>query len=143
MQLPSPSTAVSLRTITFRLAIRRTAIDKATVIATGRPSGIAATTKATAIKKTSIDPTIWEHYGDIALKVKKFKELEANMQKNKNPDLPSNFKEYQNNYVILFDTFEKEKDLIFNEMLLINSIGTVYERDINGPLVNKIINARI
>ena len=51
VQLPSPSTAGSLRTITFFLAIRLVPIDKATVKATGRPSGMAETPTATIKKK--------------------------------------------------------------------------------------------
>ena len=48
-----------------------------------------------AIKKTSIDPTIWEHYGDIALKVKKFKEAEEGYKNAllKGPEHPERIKE--------------------------------------------------
>jgi hypothetical protein len=58
-QLPRLSTAVSLRTITLRLAMREVAIDSATVRATGRPSGIADTASATARKKTSSQGMPW------------------------------------------------------------------------------------
>jgi hypothetical protein len=54
VQLPKPSTAVSLRTITPRRAMRVVAIARATVIATGRPSGIAETASAITNRNTSL-----------------------------------------------------------------------------------------
>ena len=48
VQLPSPSTAGSRRTITPRLAILATAIASTIVIETGNPSGIVETTSAVA-----------------------------------------------------------------------------------------------
>ena len=53
VQLPSPSTAVSRRTMTFRRAIRVVATASATVMATGNPSGIADTANAITMKKVS------------------------------------------------------------------------------------------
>lgn len=55
VQLPSPSTAASRRTITARRAIRAVATASATVIATGSPSGVAETASATA--KRNISPS--------------------------------------------------------------------------------------
>lgn len=51
VQLPRLSTAVSLRTITLRFDIRLVAMERATVKATGNPSGIAETARATTKKK--------------------------------------------------------------------------------------------
>jgi len=45
---PRVSTEGSLRTITLRCAIRRVPRDKHRVMTAGRPSGIAATPRATA-----------------------------------------------------------------------------------------------
>ncbi len=53
VQEPSASTATSRRTITLRRAIRRMPMASATVSATGRPSGMADTARATASKKIS------------------------------------------------------------------------------------------
>ena len=50
---PSDSIATSRRTTTCRRAIRRTATARATVSATGSPSGIAETASATATRSTS------------------------------------------------------------------------------------------
>ena len=54
VQEPSASTARSRRTITFRLDILRMPIARATVSATGRPSGMTETASATASKNTSV-----------------------------------------------------------------------------------------
>ncbi len=54
VQLPRLSTAARRRTITFRFPIRDVAMESATVIATGSPSGMAETARATARKKTSV-----------------------------------------------------------------------------------------
>ncbi len=53
VQLPNPSTAASFLTITFFLAILEVEIERATVMATGRPSGIAETARATERKNMS------------------------------------------------------------------------------------------
>ncbi len=56
---PSASTVTSFRAITFRFAIRLMAIESAIVIATGKPSGIAATAKAAITIMTWIQPIPW------------------------------------------------------------------------------------
>ena len=53
VQLPRLSTAAIRRTITFRSAIRAAAIERTTVSATGMPSGMAETARATIERKTS------------------------------------------------------------------------------------------
>ena len=50
---PKPSIEASFLTMTCFLLIAALATDRTTVIATGRPSGIAETAKATATKKIS------------------------------------------------------------------------------------------
>ncbi len=53
VQDPSASTATSLRAMTLRRAIRRAPMERATVSATGRPSGMADTESATTRRSTS------------------------------------------------------------------------------------------
>jgi len=52
---------------------------------------------------------------------------------------PWNWKEYQDGYVIILETFQDPKQLLKFEMTLINNIGTIFDR--TGPLANKIKNA--
>jgi hypothetical protein len=75
-------------------------------------------------------------------KVTKFKEISDNMATaaaKKLNDKPWNFKEFQNNYVVILKTFEDPKALLRFEMDLINKLGTVQDR--SGTLTNKIKNA--
>lgn len=53
VQEPSDSTAGILRTMTWPAAILRTPIARATEMATGSPSGIALTARATDVMKSS------------------------------------------------------------------------------------------
>jgi len=71
------------------------------------------------------------------IKKEKFKEIEDLMKKNL-PGKPKNWNDYKQNYVLIYKTFPNEKELLYNEMLLINSIGTLYTPNKKGPLVNKI-----
>jgi len=75
------------------------------------------------------------------IKRKKFEEIETKMKSNKYPDKPKNWTEYKNNYIIILNTFNSEKELQDAEIILINKIGTIYQQ--NGPLVNKITNYEI
>jgi hypothetical protein len=52
---------------------------------------------------------------------------------------PWNWKEYQEGYVIVLETFENPKQLLKFEMELINKIGTQFDK--TGTLANKIKNA--
>jgi hypothetical protein len=52
---------------------------------------------------------------------------------------PWNWKEYQDGYVIILETFNDPKQLLKYEMELIQGIGTIVKH--TGPLTNKIINA--
>jgi len=52
---------------------------------------------------------------------------------------PWNWKEYQEGYVIVLETFPDPKQLLKFEMEIINSIGTQFDK--TGPLANKIKNA--
>ena len=52
VQAPRPSMAGRARTMTLRRAMRLVAMVRATVMATGRPSGMAATARATATRNT-------------------------------------------------------------------------------------------
>ena len=58
VQLPKPSTAASRRTITPRRAIRAVPMDRATVKATGSPSGMADTAKATEKRNISVNAVV-------------------------------------------------------------------------------------
>jgi len=53
--------------------------------------------------------------------------------------MPWNWKEYQNNYIIILETFNTAVDLLNFEVALINQLGTVFDK--TGPLGNKIKNA--
>jgi len=75
------------------------------------------------------------------LKVKKFQEIEKNMElakKNNSLGVPHDWKEYQLNWIIIHKAFNNADDLLKYEVGLIQSIGTEYKR--KGPLVNKIEN---
>ncbi len=75
-------------------------------------------------------------------KVAAFKHIEEEMAKaaaTQNHSMPWNWKEYQQHYVVVLETFEDPKSLLEFEMELINSIGTVPDK--TGPLTNKIKNA--
>ena len=50
---PRPSMAASLRTMTLRLDMAREAEVRATVMATGKPSGMVETAKATEKRKSA------------------------------------------------------------------------------------------
>jgi len=52
---------------------------------------------------------------------------------------PWNWKEYQEGYVIILETFQDPKQLLKYEVELIQGIGTLFDK--TGPLVNKIKNA--
>jgi len=52
---------------------------------------------------------------------------------------PMNWKEYQDGWVIVLETFQDPKQLLKFEMELINIIGV--QKDRTGPLANKIKNA--
>jgi len=72
------------------------------------------------------------------LKLEKFKEIEKKMQSNKYPDKPKNWKEYQDNWIMVYHNFSTERELMDMEQLIINKIGTKYNN--KGTLVNKITN---
>jgi hypothetical protein len=52
---------------------------------------------------------------------------------------PWNWKEYQEGYVIVLETFKDPKILLKTEVKIINEIGTQFDK--TGPLANKIKNA--
>jgi hypothetical protein len=52
---------------------------------------------------------------------------------------PWNWKEYQDRYIIILDTFQDPKLLLKFEIDLIKNIGTLHGK--KGPLANKITNA--
>jgi hypothetical protein len=52
---------------------------------------------------------------------------------------PWNWKEYQNAYIVILETFHDPKQLLKFEMELIQGIGTIFDK--TGPLSNKIKNA--
>ncbi len=52
---------------------------------------------------------------------------------------PYNWKEYQEGWIIVLETFNSPKELLKFEMELIKSIGV--QKDKSGPLANKITNA--
>ncbi len=68
-----------------------------------------------------------------------FKELEANMKKYgpTNVNLPSNWTEYQNQWIMIHKVFDNGFDLARYEAKLIKTIGTV--RKGTGPLVNALL----
>jgi hypothetical protein len=78
------------------------------------------------------------------LKVKAFKELEEGFRKAKQQgsfSLPHDWKEYQNNWIVLLKDFNTSKELMKFEMELINSVGTLYtKKGKQNTLVNKIEN---
>jgi len=63
-----------------------------------------------------------------------FADLEKKMLMNKNPDLPSNWNEYKDNWIIIMDTANSSEELIEKEKEIINKIGTLRKR--TGYLVN-------
>jgi len=72
------------------------------------------------------------------IKKEKFKKIENLMKKNI-PGKPRNWNDYKQNYVIIYKTFSNEKELLYNEMLLISKIGTISAHSGKaGPLTNKI-----
>jgi hypothetical protein len=52
---------------------------------------------------------------------------------------PWNWKEYQNSYIVILETFNDPKRLLKFEVELIQGIGTIFDK--TGPLTNKIKNA--
>lgn len=70
-------------------------------------------------------------------KKEKFQEIDKLMKQNI-PGKPKNWNDYKQNYIIIYKMFSNEKELLYNEMLLINNIGTLYTPNNPGPLTNKI-----
>ena len=68
------------------------------------------------------------------IKMKKFKELETNMKKNKDPNKPNDWTEYQKNWIIVLKSFDSAKEVIEAEKIYIRDIGTLKLN--SGPLTN-------
>jgi len=76
------------------------------------------------------------------IKVEAFKQIAdkmANAAAKGDHTKPWNWKEYQDSYVIILETFFDPKQLLRFEVELIQGIGTIFDK--TGPLVNKIKNA--
>lgn len=71
------------------------------------------------------------------IKKKVFEEIEWMMKENTNPNLPSNWDEYQKNWVIILTHFDSAEKLIFAEKEFIKTIGVKYKE--TGPLTNAIL----
>jgi len=63
-----------------------------------------------------------------------FQNIEKNMEENKDDNLPSNWKEYKDNWIIILTTANDQEELMRKEKALINSIGTI--RKGTGSLTN-------
>jgi hypothetical protein len=76
------------------------------------------------------------------LKVEAFKRIQEKMADaaaKQDHTKPWNWKEYQDGYIIILETFNNPKKLLSFEIELIQSIGTIFDH--SGPLTNKIKNA--
>ncbi len=73
------------------------------------------------------------------IKKETFRQLETNMRKrgHSSPDFPSNWKEYQDNWVIIMKTYNSQIQLQQGEKDLIRGIGTI--KTGRGPLTNAIL----
>ena len=72
-----------------------------------------------------------------SLKQKVFREIEEDMKINTNPNLPSNWDEYQKNWIIIISSFNTAQELIQAEKEIIQAVGVQYKE--TGPLVNAIL----
>ncbi len=75
-------------------------------------------------------------------KVKAFKKISdqmADAAATKDHTKPWNWKEYQNQYIIVLETFDDPKKLLHFEMQMIKGLGTTWDN--SGVLTNKIRNA--
>jgi len=63
-----------------------------------------------------------------------FQKIEDKMKENEDDNLPSNWKEYKDNWIIILTTANNQEELIRKEKALINSIGTI--RKGTGSLTN-------
>jgi hypothetical protein len=59
------------------------------------------------------------------------------MKINTNPNLPSNWDEYQKNWIIIISSFNTAQELIQAEKEIIQAVGVQYKE--TGPLVNAIL----
>ncbi len=75
-------------------------------------------------------------------KIKSFQNIQDKMAEavaTEDHTKPWNWKEYQQEYIIILETFQDPKELLRFEMQMINSFGTQWDN--TGPLSNKIKNA--
>lgn len=70
-------------------------------------------------------------------KQKVFLEIDKNMKENNDPNLPSNWVEYQKNWIIILTHFDLASELITAEKEFIKTIGVRYKE--TGPLTNAIL----
>jgi hypothetical protein len=75
-------------------------------------------------------------------KIKTFMEIQRGMTQaavNRDFKYPLNWKDYQDQYIIILETFKTAEQLLRFEVEMIKKIGTQF--DGSGPLANKIKNA--
>lgn len=66
-----------------------------------------------------------------------FTEIDKQMKVNTNPNLPSNWEEYQKNWIIILEHYDDANELIQAEKEFIRTIGVQYKH--TGPLTNAIL----